>query len=56
MVLVIEGNKDIKSLSDEQIIEKVNYFISKNMSKKDAIEAVSEIYNIRKNKVKDLIK
>lgn len=55
MVLVIEGNKDIKSLSDEEIIEKVNYFISKNMSKKDAIESVSEIYNIRKNKVKDLI-
>ena len=56
MVIIIEGNKDSKSLSDEEIIEKVNYFITKNMSKKDAIEAVSDIYNIRKNKVKDLIK
>lgn len=56
MVIVTEGNKDIKSLSDDEIIEKVNYFISKNMSKKDAIETVSEIYNVRKNKVKDLIK
>ena len=56
MVIIIEGNKDLKSLSDEEIIEKVNYFIAKNMSKKDAIEAVSDIYNIRKNKVKDLIK
>ena len=56
MVIVIEGNKDIKSLSDDEIIEKVNYFISKNMSKKDAIEAVADIYNVRKNKVKDLIK
>lgn len=56
MVIVIEGNKDFKSLSDDEIIEKVNYFISKNMSKKDAIETVSDIYNVRKNKVKDLIK
>lgn len=56
MVIVIEGNKDIKSLSDEEIIEKVNYFISKNMSKKDAIEVVSDIYGVRKNRVKDLIK
>ena len=56
MVIIIEGNKDYKSLSDDKIIEKVNYFIAKNMSKKDAIEAVSDIYNIRKNKVKDLIK
>lgn len=56
MVIVIEGNKDVRSLSDEEIIEKVNYFISKNMSKKDAIEVVSDIYGVRKNRVKDLIK
>ena len=56
MVLVIEGNKDIKSLSEQEIIDKVNYFISKNMSKKDAIEVVSEIYGVRKNLIKDLIK
>ena len=56
MVLVIEGNKDFKSLSEQEIIDKVNYFISKNMSKKDAIEVVSEIYGVRKNLIKDLIK
>ena len=56
MVLVIEGNKDNKSLSEQEIIDKVNYFISKNMSKKDAIEVVSEIYGVRKNLIKDLIK
>ena len=56
MVLVIEGNKDCKSLSEQEIIDKVNYFISKNMSKKDAIEVVSEIYGVRKNLIKDLIK
>ena len=56
MVIVVDGNKDVKSLSDEEIVEKVNYFISKNMSKKDAIETVSELFDVRKNKVKDLIK
>ena len=56
MVIVIEGNKDNKSLSDKEIIEKVNYFISKNISKKDAIDVVSEIYGVRKNTIKDLIK
>ena len=56
MVLVVEGNKDNKSLSEQEIIDKVNYFISKNMSKKDAIEVVSEIYGVRKNLIKDLIK
>lgn len=56
MVIIIEGNKDNKSLSDEEILEKVKYFTDKNMSKKDAIETVSELYNVRKNKIKELIK
>ena len=56
IVIIVEGNKDNLSLSDDEIIEKVNYFMSKNMSKKDAIDAVSEIYHVRKNSIKDLIK
>ncbi len=56
MVIIVEGNKDNKSLSEQEIIDKVNYFISKNMSKKDAIDTVSEIYGVRKNTIKDLIK
>ena len=56
MVIIVEGNKDNKSLSDKEIIDKVNYFISKNMSKKDAIDTVSDIYGVRKNTIKDLIK
>ena len=56
MVIIVERNKDIKSLSDKEIIDKVNYFIAKNMSKKDAIDTVSEIYGVRKNTIKDLIK
>lgn len=56
IVIVVEGQKEKEGLSDREIEEKVNYFISKNMSKKDAIETVAEIYNIRKNYIKDLIK
>lgn len=56
MVIVIEGNQNEESLSNEEIIKKVNNFIDKGMNKKDAIETVSEIYQIRKNLIKDLIK
>lgn len=56
MVIVISGNSNEETLSNEEIVSKVNYFINKGMSKKDAIETVSEIYKVRKNLVKDLIK
>ena len=56
MVIVVEGNKNEISYSEEEIKEKVKYFTERNMSKKDAIDAVSEIYHIRKNQIKDIIK
>ena len=56
MVIIIEGNNSKEEYSNDEIIEKVNYFISKGVSKKDAIEIVSEFYKIRKNLIKDLIK
>ena len=56
MVIIIEGNSSKEEYSNDEIIEKVNYFISKGVSKKDAIEIVSEFYKIRKNLIKDLIK
>ena len=56
MVIVVEGNKNEASYSEEEIKEKVKYFTDRNMSKKDAIDAVSEIYHIRKNQIKDIIK
>lgn len=56
IVLVVEGNKNSEDFTDEEIIEKVNYFVSKGLSKKDAIECVSDIYKIKKNHIKDLIK
>ena len=55
--IIIEGNnKQEDTLSEEEIIEKVNYFTSKGMSKKDAIETVSEFFKLKKNLIKDIIK
>jgi len=56
IVIVVEGNRSEESYSDNDIINFVNKFISKGVNKKDAIDLVSEIYNIRKNHIKDLIK
>ena len=56
MVIVVDGNENEESLTDEEIVTKVNHFISKGMNKKDAIEEVAEIYKVRKNKIKDLVK
>ena len=56
IVLVVEGNKEEKTLSDSEIQTYVAYFVSKGMSKKDAIETVSDIYKVKKNYIKDLIK
>jgi len=54
IVLVVAGNKNEEVMSDIEIIERVNYFVNKGMSKKDAIEVVSEIYKVKKNHIKDL--
>ena len=56
MVIIVDGNHDDKTVDEQELIDKVNYLISKGMSKKDAIETVSELFNIRKNLLKDLVK
>lgn len=56
MVIVVSGNDKKEEFTDDEIILKVNYFISKGMDKKAAIETASELYNIRKNHIKELIK
>jgi 16S rRNA (cytidine1402-2'-O)-methyltransferase len=56
MVIIVDGNKNTGSIEDEEIINEVNYFISKGLSKKDAIEVVSDLFGVRKNHIKDLIK
>ena len=57
MVIVIEGN-DVKeeSYSDERIIRLVTELVNKGLSKKDAIDFISELTNVRKNHIKDIIK
>ena len=56
MVIVVSGNDKKEEFTDDEIILKVNYFLSKGMDKKAAIETASELYNIRKNRIKELIK
>lgn len=57
MVIVVEGNtQEEVSYNDEEIIKLVNSLILKGLSKKDAIDSVSEITKIRKNHIKDIIK
>ena len=56
MVIVVDGNHDNKTVDEQELIDKVNYLVSKGMSKKDAIEAVSELFDVRKNLLKDLVK
>lgn len=56
MVIIVDGSKDEKQYSDKELIDKVNYFINKGLSKKDSIEVVSELFDIRKNHLKELFK
>ena len=56
MVIVVSGNDKKEEFTDDEIILKVNYFLSKGMDKKAAIETTSELYNIRKNHIKELVK
>jgi len=54
MVIVVEGNSSKEEVSDKEIIERVNLLIKKGMSKKDAIESISELFSLKKNHIKDL--
>ena len=56
IVLVIDGNKNKEIITDEEIKERVAYFVEKGLSKKDSIELVSELLKVKKNYIKDLIK
>jgi len=55
MVLIIEGYKETDSIDDEKIKARVAYFIKLGLSQKDAINVVSEEYNVNKNYVKKLV-
>ncbi len=55
MVLIVKGNENSNQISDDTILARVGYFLSKGLSKKDAAEIVSDEYKINKNYVKKLI-
>lgn len=55
MVLIVEGNKKEECVDDQKIIARVAYFVELGLSQKDAINVVSEEYNVNKNYVKKLI-
>lgn len=55
MVIIVEGDSSLEEYTDEDIIHKINYFVGKGLSKKTAIEVVSELYNIKKNHIKDIV-
>ena len=56
MVMIIEGKKaNQENYNDEEIIKLVNELVAKGLSKKDAIEFVSNVTKVRKNHIKDII-
>ena len=56
MVIIVEGNKaNQENYNDEEIIKLVNELVAKGLTKKDAIEFVSNVTKVRKNHIKDII-
>lgn len=55
IVLIIEGNNQEITISDEKIKARVNYFVKLGLSQKDAIAVTSEEYGVNKNYIKKLV-
>ena len=55
IVLIVAGNKEEKIVDDEKIKARVEYFIKLGLSQKDAINVVSEEYDVNKNYIKKLV-
>ena len=55
IVLIVEGNKEENAVDDEKIIARIAYFVDLGLSQKDAINVVSEEFNVNKNYVKKLV-
>lgn len=51
IVIVVSGNNKNNEVDENTIINRLKYFIDKGLSKKDAIEVVSDEYQINKNTV-----
>ncbi len=55
MVVLIEGNKEIKDISDKKILSLVGYYKKQGLSNKDSIEVVAKELQIPKNRIKKLV-
>lgn len=53
-VIIVEGNKQEKTIDDYFILQEVNKLIEKGERSKTAIEIISTSYNLKKNYVYDL--
>lgn len=53
-VIVVEGNKEEKVVSEEEILNEVKYLMEKGEKSKTAIEKVASSYGLKKNYVYDL--
>ena len=55
IVLIVEGNTEENVIDDKKIIARVDYFIKLGLSQKDAINVVSEEFDVNKNYIKKLV-
>jgi len=55
MVILVDGNKEETKVSDEEIIERANYLLDKNIRTKDVAEIIAYEFKVNKNYVYDLI-
>ena len=54
MVLIVSGNNEETTIDDAKIRARIAYFMNLGLSQKDAINVVSEDFNVNKNYIKKL--
>lgn len=54
MVLIIEGNKDQKKISDTELRKKIQEFLAKGYRIKEASKLIADEYHLAKNKIYEL--
>ena len=55
MVVILAGNHDETLIHEGEIIARVHYFVKLGLSQKDAVNVVSEEFDVNKNYVKKLV-
>ena len=55
MIIIVSGNKKEKTISDEEIINRVNYLVEKGLKTKSAVEVAADELKINKNYIYNLV-